>query len=390
MSLFIPEELWFKILQRLSLRPLFRFKIVCKSWYSHITSPQFTSKSLHTTDDDARKKKIQILLGTPTITKSLFEIEQSAFICDGDDFNFSKIEGPFSSPKTVIGCANGLICLHDDDRYCCRPDPVIILWNPIVKKSLFVNPPSVSSAWSSNFRASFGFGFDQIDNDYKLVRIMSNGGSVALYTLSTGEWQGIRHPAPASFRIKGPCAFFHRAFHWVAFVPGGKHGVLLFDLSNHEFQVMILPEKIQGQHLIDRTMDVHKGSLAIFTFERDRTACKLSIWVMEIYRAEESWTRMHTIDLGDTFLPQLVGIGMNSNFLLLDNDQLVSLDFKGQKRCRLQSMKWSFVKLVTMEESLVLLDWGHQVCDADVNCKRLHYDYFSGGYTGIFKKSISK
>ncbi|CAI9089152.1 OLC1v1023662C1 [Oldenlandia corymbosa var. corymbosa] len=161
------------------------------------------------------------------------------------------------------------------------------------------------------------------------------------------------------------------ALHWVCCLQGYKCGVLLFDLSNNEFEVMMLPNRIRAD--MADSIDVYKGLLAIFLFDSYGVGIpfEFSVWVMETYPDEESWTNIDLsndiylsplFDVFPTFSLSLAGMGTNSIVLLLDDNQLLEVKEseggKFESSLCLPSMKWSSVKLVTIAQSLMLLDWG--------------------------------
>lgn len=63
----------------------------------------------------------------------------------------------------VVGTCNGLVCLADD--LMCYAF-VLVIWNPSVRK--YVTLPNPLGGYGCG---SFGFGYDSLTNDYKVVKL---------------------------------------------------------------------------------------------------------------------------------------------------------------------------------------------------------------------------
>ncbi|KAL3509082.1 hypothetical protein ACH5RR_028483 [Cinchona calisaya] len=152
MSDYIPEEVLINILQRLPVKPLGQFTAVCKSWYSLITSPHFISTHLNHQTLNLQNQQTRIIFGQYNESPR----KEHVFLYDKE---FSKIEFPFSSTNKcyyMTGSINGLICLCDN---LLSDDPIsIILWNPSIKKSVFVPTPNVRFSSVGECSQSLAFG----------------------------------------------------------------------------------------------------------------------------------------------------------------------------------------------------------------------------------------
>ena len=95
----------------------------------------------------------------------------------------------------MVGTCNGLFCLSDDKLSYSN---CLCLWNPCVRKLVYLLIPNVTYATHDGFDTTIGFGFDPKTNDYKVVRLVTlldgldlehSRTEAKIYSLSTGEWR---------------------------------------------------------------------------------------------------------------------------------------------------------------------------------------------------------
>ena len=150
----------------------------------------------------------------------------------------------------MVGTCNGLFCLSDDKlSYSNR----LCLWNPCVRKLVYLPIPNVTYTAHSGFDATIGFGFDPKTNDYKVVKLVTLQDGLDLkhsrieaeiYSLPTTKWRMLSAslvPKCTMSRCE-PQTFVNGALHWVAFRrvvdDNLQHFVLVFDLGNEVFREM--------------------------------------------------------------------------------------------------------------------------------------------------------
>ncbi|KAE9453271.1 hypothetical protein C3L33_14825, partial [Rhododendron williamsianum] len=97
----------------------------------------------------------------------------------------------FEHYTRLWGSCNGLICLSNQEKG-------IFLWNPSTKKhwKLPVCPIETVPTFSSNVvNAVYGFGYDSVTDDYKVVRVVQHHGvafmdsEVWVYSLKSNSWK---------------------------------------------------------------------------------------------------------------------------------------------------------------------------------------------------------
>ncbi|KAF7139624.1 hypothetical protein RHSIM_Rhsim07G0052600 [Rhododendron simsii] len=133
MSDYLPRETLINILTRLPAKTLLRFRCICKSWLSLLSSPDFTSAHLRTA---AAKPPLLLLRGysltglTPRY-KELYSLRSD----DADFTSLLDLHCPFNTNAAnffrVVGSCNGVICLSDD---LLGYTYTVILWNPAIRR----------------------------------------------------------------------------------------------------------------------------------------------------------------------------------------------------------------------------------------------------------------
>ncbi|MFS8014795.1 putative F-box domain-containing protein [Helianthus anomalus] len=172
-----------EIFSRLPSKSLLRFRSVSKSLCACIGSPDFIR--LHKLRSPPKK-----------------------LLSDNPYVGITPVNGPSSLRKPfyhIFGSCNGIICLHEH----CSRKRILCLWNPSIRRK--VDGPFLGHCWV------YGFGFDPIIDDYKLLRIDKDDYSSCVYTLKTRTWRKIASPT-GKFLFVGDhlCRFnlFNGLLHW--------------------------------------------------------------------------------------------------------------------------------------------------------------------------------
>ncbi|XP_059285107.1 F-box protein At3g07870-like [Lycium ferocissimum] len=301
MSEYLPQEVLIEIFLKLPTKSIIECTSVCKSWYSLITTPNFISLHL--------KNQQDYLLVRHCSGKPVKEIY--ALYCDNENLDqYVQFDFPFDceSHFNIVGSCNGLLCLSDD---LCRYWDIYYIWNPSIRKSVKLPEPIFTYERYGPFDHTLGFGFDNVANDYKVVRIVHTGdylGSVPphveLYKLSTGVWKDITRVSPSyKFYKQIPGVYVNGACHWVACK--GKRGeaqnmmIVLFDVKDETFWEMMVPDSLVvkfGFIAAWFELFVSEGSLCLANrlFDDDKT---IDIWRMKEYGDSDSWVKQFSIRL---------------------------------------------------------------------------------------------
>ncbi|MBA0708446.1 hypothetical protein Golax_023566, partial [Gossypium laxum] len=236
----LSHDLTIEILRGLSVKDLLRFKCVSKLWCSSIDDPYFIKLHLsHSLKTNTNHSLILRRWGYDFLSVNY------------DSLKTTQIINPplTNSPIKILGSCNGLLALIDDkDR--------IFLWNPSTRKSQVLPSTEIVFSSPSGYIARstyYGFGYDPISDDYKLVRMIQSYGlhdenvhsEAKIYSLRSNRWR----------RIKDFCFYlnFSREFgilannalhYWMVFrspEPLNKE-LVGFDLGSEEFRFLELPD----------------------------------------------------------------------------------------------------------------------------------------------------
>ncbi|GMI79442.1 hypothetical protein HRI_001613500 [Hibiscus trionum] len=369
MSDYMPEEVILKILNRLPVKSLVRFRSVCKSWNTLIFHPCFISAHLQSS---LSNNTPFLLLGGLKNGRDYHSLHY-----DNDGFGkFKQLQLPdfgYTADSPMVGSCNGLICvqLYPFDDY---GNLNFLLWNPSIQKHISLPQFGVTES----VHLKFGFGFDSRTNDYKLliVGVDDDGNWIQPYLFSFNEncWRKVTAAFPnyAAIFDEMPMPFVNGALNWLAQKDDDEDSnvILGFDLSAEEFFDINLPESLIRLRYFDLSiMKYGESSIAVSTHAPDAELHEL--WVMKEYAVVESWTKLLTLHRIDrhALVPRVLGFRKNGEVLLrVDKGKMASLDSNCQQmeasldlNCQLMELHGVEVGAVLLSvdnyvESLVLLD----------------------------------
>ncbi|GKB34039.1 putative F-box protein [Tanacetum coccineum] len=135
----------------------------------------------------------------------------------------------------IVGSCNGIICLYKNIGSS------FTLWNPSIRRKL-----TIPSHPSGDFTLAYGFGFDPLADDYKIVSISFEGVQTSfLYSMKANVWSHIGPPSTSFYTVKSFACFVNGILHWVVKSESSDTGhsyILTFDLSTHVFGMISLPK----------------------------------------------------------------------------------------------------------------------------------------------------
>ncbi|GMI79444.1 hypothetical protein like AT3G06240 [Hibiscus trionum] len=371
MSDYMPEEVILKILNRLPVKSLLRFRSVCKSWNSLISHPSFISAHLQASLSNNNTPFLLIWSIERGIDRGR---DNYSLHYDNDGFGkFRQLRFPLFdgvSGSSVVGSCNGLICLQ---LYTPGDGLKFVLWNPLIQK--YISLPRLTFFEADDL--GIGFGFDSRTNDYKLIIVgfMGDYGSVAnlyLFSLNQNCWKEVTAILPNySFEplYRRQLPFANGAVHWFGYKENNagvcNYVILGFDLSSEATFVINLPESLTG---------FCPCELPIMKYGESSIAASLTqvfgelheLWVMKEYGVVESWTKVLTFTshIQSRRIPRLLGFRKNGEVLMeVDNGKMTSFELNLQK---IEPHAVEGVEVATTPitheasyvESLVLLDKG--------------------------------
>ncbi|KAF5728862.1 putative F-box family protein [Tripterygium wilfordii] len=170
----VPLELITDILLRLPVTPLLRFRCVSRSWLAEIDGQDFIKshvrRSIETTTNH------HLILTEADIVDELDMNTYpptrmfSASLDKGLGQPLKALSNPLISVKwrtEILGSCNGLLLLQNNDQD-------LVLWNPFTRryKTMPTEPIDTPTTLRNQGSPTYGFGYDTIHDDYKVVRIM--------------------------------------------------------------------------------------------------------------------------------------------------------------------------------------------------------------------------
>ncbi|KAI8556994.1 hypothetical protein RHMOL_Rhmol05G0299500 [Rhododendron molle] len=334
-AIFHPSfEIVIKILSRLPVKSLLRFKSVCKTWYALIETPDFISQHLLT---QSTLSSTSLLVTTYNRETENHEI---SLIHNDDGFNSGPVSlvFPFLNRRTSLrgwehsgktylsigGICNGLVCIS---LSCSRFGYPLILCNPSTRQ--FREIPNSEWQWLDDpdyngylnvKQVSFGFGFHPSANDYKLIRVMVYSTPTTrdniradLYVMSTDTWAEIGDDKVLVFfkemndfggfgshvRIVESSAstVLKGVFYWLACViPTGEAIVVSFDMGDEVFRKIGLPPPCLEETWDEINLQIVKlkDELAVVFYSDDEC---FDVWVLN--EDNSSWTNQFKVDITD-------------------------------------------------------------------------------------------
>ncbi|XP_071715510.1 F-box protein At3g07870-like [Rutidosis leptorrhynchoides] len=293
----LPRDVLLDILTRLPISSLIQFRFVCKSCDMLSRDPELPRMHHQVAD---RADPILVFHCDYPIRNQLY------FVGYGGDHSGNKIVRKISTPFcgsmpefNVMGSCNGLLCLSDS----LYGEPVY-LFNPFTRNHLELPKPRQFQ----DQEVVFGFGFNPVTNEYKVVRIVYYRTPRRLIRnyrgYPTSEVQVLTIGQPNSDNVwrclgKVPYQLDRQAkeavvvngrLHWVSRLGGRRlpgRTIVSFDLEDEKFKLVTKPVNRSNYHLA-----VIDGCLAV------AVSCgygKLEIWVMKEYDVKDSWTKQFDI-----------------------------------------------------------------------------------------------
>ncbi|KAF3450486.1 hypothetical protein FNV43_RR06569 [Rhamnella rubrinervis] len=196
------DEMLNDIMLKLPLKTVARWKCVCKSWYSLLNSSDFIIQYLQLSNNKIRRN----INDHDLILKFETENDYIDMISILSHETLGVLDTQKLSTYTqqkynqIQGCRNSVVCITSDRQYTLK----VLLWNPktrqvkVVPKNSYCRGPSIMP---HSYDTLFGFGFDDKNNDYKVVIFggypsssHSNGFyyDVEVYSLKLDRWRLVR------------------------------------------------------------------------------------------------------------------------------------------------------------------------------------------------------
>ncbi|XP_073313832.1 F-box/kelch-repeat protein At3g06240-like [Primulina huaijiensis] len=327
----LPQDVIFQILFKLPTRTLLNLRCVSKSFVSLISHPYFLRLRLSCATAASHHL---LYYESSDYTKIYFSFH------DSQTFSLcQKLETPFKSVNgylRLVGSSRGVVCLFDTNYF--NFVGTVILWNPFIGKYKILPCVQGFRCFKSSFsHMAVGFGFDQTNLDFKVVKILYGyddnehelRSEALVYGVKTGSWRNIGQVVPC-FMPKNWCsnAFVHGVVHWMAYrrpqFDGHLNCIMGFDVVEDIFTLMELPQNL-GPNCKELRLSplVNEKSLSLFVSHRENMGESWDVWLMNDYGNVDSWTLKYVIVLEQVFVP--IKIVNDGEILAAISDELLVL-----------------------------------------------------------------
>ncbi|OMO63482.1 hypothetical protein COLO4_32395 [Corchorus olitorius] len=334
----VPDDIVVEILSRLPVKSVCRFKCISKIWCNRLSESQFVN--LHLKETIKANRLTYTLYDNYTFPRRLEldyeslvngreakpKADASLFVPDNGD----NLTGRWMQ---VWGSCNGLLCIFSE------PD-ALVLANPSTRetKTIFFRYDLKSELFSTSPNTDTrggGFGYDDLNNDHKVVKVNRKDFSVDVYSLKKDSWscnigklpENLEHGDYISLTADRS-AYMNGAIHWIGYKMVHRHlFVTVFDLNKEKF--FHIPTPIRYVDFIG--YDIHSVEGCLCITPRYSYKPEYDLWVMEKYGVKESWKN---VKLSFSYSHQLVplfypsseeALGLTDGRLFLYNNRNGSL-----------------------------------------------------------------
>ncbi|XP_074313650.1 F-box protein CPR1-like [Silene latifolia] len=294
MALLPIDIVFYNILTKVPAKSLLRFKSVCKDWYNLINSSNFRNiQHTHTLEshDSSDFLVVSSRCGV-LVNQFLFYI----MYLDAPNYTHGKSR-TFDSCWDIVGSSNGLICLKNLGSG-------FLLWNPVTKEySRLIKSPSSLASVHISFEY-YGFGYDVVSHDYKIVNIEFRDAEFRrdcifhVYSRGSNSWKESQKYPDSILGYKeyfGRNVVVNNKLHWITFKRTAIKIILIFDLHTEELREISYPTSLR--HAKEHDLMVSRGRLCILaTTHWPSKHPNVSIWVMKEYGVVESWTKLYEVE----------------------------------------------------------------------------------------------
>ncbi|XP_059284690.1 F-box/kelch-repeat protein At3g23880-like [Lycium ferocissimum] len=279
----LPPELINEILLRLPVKSLLRLTCVSKSWLALISNHAFikTHLRLSANNENNSHHKLMLRYNQPKYPLKGCSFRSLIYesVTEASDLDCLVKNG---HSLRIVGSVNGLVFLSSGAKE-------LLLWNPAIRK--YKKFPDYKPRLKSTIRCvTYGFGYDEFRDDYKVVGIFRlyeydslDHVEVGIYSLSSDSWRS-KDAFPGKMRFVYPSKLLYGKVHWAT-----TAGIISIDMADEKWG------KIEQPSCVERGFTFKIGVLGndLSVLCYDHTCA--NVWVMEEYGVKESWTRMYTI-----------------------------------------------------------------------------------------------
>ncbi|XP_047947195.1 F-box/kelch-repeat protein At3g23880-like [Salvia hispanica] len=282
----LPNDVIIEILTRLPVKPLLKFKRVCKSWRALISSTQIVAAHLEFTKSARNLTTHRLILKYRGNTMKQCSVNSILHQSVPEAFDLSCSLLSERHQFWVVGSCNGLVFLLIDKKE-------MILWNPstgICKKL-----PDFGVEINVGHNYTYGLGYDKSSDDYKVVGFFNGNRDLSevmmqVYSLKNDKWKRIEN-FKGRWSLDGTATFANGKLYWIAYQGYELKpclDILSVDLETEEYEILQMPSYVKRGYY-SRLGGAWEGSLHVLCSHMESA----DVWIMDVGGGD--WTKVATI-----------------------------------------------------------------------------------------------
>jgi len=273
----------------------------CKSWNSLISDSNLEKKHLRTSTPT---HLIHTLTDVVTIRDGViydsyeFKYVLKSYTFDSvltnKNIKVAVLDLPGANKALFVGSCNGILCLLG---IVCRGACTVRLCNPSIRKFKDFPPVVKLSTSNTNKLMMYGFGYDTVSDNYKVVIGSAPHSSdnlvsetdVKVHTSGTNFWKNIQKFPIDCVVVQETGKFVSGTINWLVsqyYAMKIQYFVVSLVLRNESYHEVLLPDHGEVD-ACSLNLGVFRDCLCMI-FGRD-------VWIMKEYGNKESWHKLFTI-----------------------------------------------------------------------------------------------
>ncbi|WMV54028.1 hypothetical protein MTR67_047413 [Solanum verrucosum] len=295
----LPSPILFEILSRLPPTTLLNVKSVSKSFLNLTLDSEFLKLSRSTSPAGIiiNQYSLDEISITDTLKFLKFEDQDTdhSFCLDPNVDLDLQLYFPVD-PFWMVGSVHGFVCFnYFPHRH--RVDTIYIL-NPRTTEYIILPEAEGVRGWPNGI-VTYGFGFDPVRFEYKVVRIYQDKiyddyykSKGQVYTIGKGYWRNAGH-VMFSFMPHG--VNLYAKIHWLVYDANGNELICSFDFENELFESFPTAPGYTEKNCPNlRTLGVYGRCLCVCD---NYAGTHFEVWVMKEYGVTSSWVKEIVINI---------------------------------------------------------------------------------------------
>ncbi|XP_056689902.1 F-box protein CPR1-like isoform X2 [Spinacia oleracea] len=284
----LPMPLIMDILSRLPVKDLLRFRCVSKTWKYLIDDSHFIK--LHLQHSLENTTNLAVVIRSSYLYSVEFPALDEAIIIDHPLKSYDM-------GTEVLGSCNGLLCLSNGEKHGINGT---VVYNPVTRKSRQVPASKIKIPYGYE-HLIYGFGYDLVNDDCKVVRVIqystnrpdSYDSEVKVFSLKASSWRKVQD-FPREYLLcyrRRWGVYVNGCLNWMATLkPDESKLIVSFDLCSEVYKAVLLPKYSAGE--VHLTVEVLGQCLCLLI---KYPTIRSEVWVMKEYGVEESWIKLFTV-----------------------------------------------------------------------------------------------